>query len=45
MEGEVQYLTISLEYEPPQFDEKFAKVDAFENIVNKENLNLGDGGT
>ena len=32
----VENLTISLEYEPPQFDEKFTKFDVSENIVNKK---------
>ena len=38
----VENLTGSLDYETPQFDKKFTKVDTFENIVNKENLNLED---
>ena len=33
-----------LEDETPRFVEKFVKVEASETIVNKENLNLGDGG-
>ena len=34
----------SLEDETPRFDKKFVKDDVSETIVNKENLNLGDGG-
>ena len=41
----VEKSTISLEYETPGFDETLSKVDTFENIVNKENLNLRDGDT
>ena len=33
-----------LDDETPPFDEKFIEVNASETIVNKENLNLGDGG-
>ena len=40
----IEKLAVSLDYETPRFDEKFTKVDAFENIVNKEKLNLGEGG-